>query len=433
MSLEEARSLRHRFLILTATRWLPTGLLIPVMVVLMTERGLTLAEVGVVSAIGAAVVIVLELPTGGLADVLGRRPVLLAASLFNLAATVLMAFAGHLWLFVLVWVFEGVYRALESGPLDAWYVDGALAADADADIEGALAARGLVASVAIGAGALLGGALALAPDGALPVLAWPVLGSAVLRLVDLAALWSLLDEPAATPALSPRGARRGWVPGAVRRASADTVRTIKEACGLLRASAALSALAAVELFWGAGMFAVESLSGPRLADLLGDPREGVFVFALAATLGWAVSGLGSASAPALARATGSWVAAAVVTRLVQGLGLLAAAVIAGPAGLLIGYLGFYLVHGAANVAHYSLMHRHVTAAHRTTMHSVNSLTSRIGLVVVAPPLGALATGSGLPAAFAVSALLLALPAPLYLLARTPPRSLAVPVPANTSS
>ncbi len=31
--------------------------------------------------------------------------------------------------------------------------------------------------------------------------------------------------------------------------------------------------------------------------------------------------------------------------------------VAGPAGLLAGYLGFYLVHGAANVAHAGLLNR----------------------------------------------------------------------------
>jgi len=44
----------------------------------MQDRGLTLAQVGMVSATQSIVVLLLELPTGGLADAVGRRPVLAA-------------------------------------------------------------------------------------------------------------------------------------------------------------------------------------------------------------------------------------------------------------------------------------------------------------------------------------------------------------------
>ena len=78
-------SVGRRFVALNALRWLPTGLLIPVTAVLMQSRGLSLAQIGLVMAVQGAVVIVLELPTGGLSDALGRRPVLLVASALDIA------------------------------------------------------------------------------------------------------------------------------------------------------------------------------------------------------------------------------------------------------------------------------------------------------------------------------------------------------------
>ena len=66
---------------LIALRWLPTGLLVPVIVLLAMSRGLSMTEIGLVFAIQGLVVLVLELPTGGLSDALGRRPVLILASL----------------------------------------------------------------------------------------------------------------------------------------------------------------------------------------------------------------------------------------------------------------------------------------------------------------------------------------------------------------
>ena len=81
------RSARRRYLALIALRWLPTGLLIPVTVLLALSRGLSLTEIGLVFSIQGLVVLALELPTGGLSDALGRRPVLIAANSATESAT----------------------------------------------------------------------------------------------------------------------------------------------------------------------------------------------------------------------------------------------------------------------------------------------------------------------------------------------------------
>jgi MFS family permease len=143
------RTIRRRFLLLRALRFLPTGLLIPVTILLLTERGFSLGQIGLVMAAQGVLVLLLELPTGGLADALGRRPVLLAATVIELSSGILLIFAYSLPLLAIVWALQGVYRALESGPLDAWYVDAALAADPDADIEGGLSAGGAAIGAAI--------------------------------------------------------------------------------------------------------------------------------------------------------------------------------------------------------------------------------------------------------------------------------------------
>ena len=186
----DARSVRRRFLLLRGLRWLPTGLFMPVIVLVMTDRGFTLTQIGVAAAAQGLVVLCLELPTGGLADALGRRPVLLGATIVDLVAVAVFAFwARSLSLLLFVWALQGVYRALESGPLDAWYVDAALAADPDADIEAGLGH----------AGAALGGAIAsarsrprcwwrLAPFPGIDPLVGPLLVYLALRAVEIAML-----------------------------------------------------------------------------------------------------------------------------------------------------------------------------------------------------------------------------------------------------
>jgi MFS family permease len=161
MVLTSEAQVRRRFLVLRGLRWLPTGLLIPVLVLILLDRGFTLTQIGLIASVQGLVVLLLELPTGALADAVGRRPVLLMANLFLLASVALLVVADSLVLLGLSFALQGAYRALESGPLDAWYVDAAQAAEPGADIGRGFAQGGVVLGVAIAAGSLLSSGLVL--------------------------------------------------------------------------------------------------------------------------------------------------------------------------------------------------------------------------------------------------------------------------------
>src|SRR4051794_31902142 len=103
-------------------RWLAVGLVIPVQALLPLARGLSLAQLGVVMAVQGFVVLALELPTGGLTDAWGRRPVLLLAGAIGIMATTLYFFAHSMAAFAVASALMGVFRALDSGPLEAWFV-----------------------------------------------------------------------------------------------------------------------------------------------------------------------------------------------------------------------------------------------------------------------------------------------------------------------
>jgi len=72
------------------------GISIPVTVLLGLSRGLTLADLGVVFLAHSLLVAVLELPTGSLADLVGRRPVLVASGLLHLLSSLAYATAEGL-------------------------------------------------------------------------------------------------------------------------------------------------------------------------------------------------------------------------------------------------------------------------------------------------------------------------------------------------
>jgi MFS family permease len=418
-SAESAR-IDRRYCILTASRFLPTGLGIPVLGLLMLSRGLSLAELGFAFSSQAVMVIILELPTGGLADALGRRPVLLVATALDVAALGLLLAAGGPAGFMAGMAVQGMYRALESGPLDAWYVDASLAADPGTDIEAGLARGGVALGIAISAGAAAAAGLAsLPPVGGVDPLALPLVAALVFRVVDVAAIATLLTEvrPSGSGTSGPSEPEPRGRLAAARASVAATPAVVRTALGLLRATPALMALVAIELFWGAGLSGVEMFTGPRLAELLGDPEEGAAVTGLAAALAWSIAAGGSALTTRFGELVGGGPArVGIVLRLVQGAAVGVAAVVAGPAGIVAGYLGFYFVHGAANAVHYGMVHRLVGAEHRATIISAHSVATRIGGMGTGIGLGALATAVSIPAALGVAAVLLALPAPLYRIA-----------------
>ncbi len=155
------------------------------------ERGLTIAEYGAVAATQGFVVLLLELPTGGFADALGRKPVFIASAAVALASYVIYALAQVPLVFVLASALSGIFRALDSGPLNAWFVD-AVHEDEAITNRSNIVARGLsgyasVVGASIAIGAVISGLFILwAPLGrenslALPF--WIAAGLAMLQIV----------------------------------------------------------------------------------------------------------------------------------------------------------------------------------------------------------------------------------------------------------
>lgn len=406
----DARTATRRFVVLTVLRWLPVGLVIPVVVLLPLDRGLSLAEVGVAFAAQGVAVLLLELPTGGLADSAGRRPVAIAAGVVGIASTVLVLAAHTPLAFAVAFALQGAFRALDSGPLEAWYVDALLAAEPGARIEKGLSAQGVAAGAAIGAGSLAGGGLvAIAPGGlgvgglwvgGLEALAVPVAASLALQAVALLAVVALMAEP--------RRRADGRGPLA---AVAATPRAIARGAGLLRRDRVLLALVAVEASWGFGIVAFESLTPVRLAELVGDDARAAAVFGPAAAAAWIAAAGGAAALPALSRRGVAAVAAAL--RLTQGLTVVGIGLLGGVPAMLTAYLACYLVHGASGTAHSTLLHRQVTGEARATVVSLNSMVMHPAAALGSVVLTALAERSGTGAAMVLAAVVLAAAAPLY--------------------
>ena len=406
MSAADLRAIRRRYHVLLVLRFVPIGLGITVIVLLLQSRGLSLAEIGVATAAQGLVMLFLELPTGGLADAVGRKPVLVVSVVVWMLATGLLLTADTVLQVAVAFALMGVFRALDSGPLQAWFVDASLDADPHADLDRGLAHADVVIGTSIGCGALAGGFLASTSGVAgIDPLVVPLVIGLVLQAVGLVALLVLVHEH--------RGAT-GWA--AARASAGEVPSVVSGAVRLIARSRVLAALVCAELLWGFGMIAFEMYFPPRLVEVSSNPADVTRLIGFSITAAWGLSAVGAACAPWLVRRFGAPVAGCVL-RFLHGLTVLGMALAVGPVGLITAFLATYLAHGATAPVHYGMVHRAVQKSHRATVVSANSLTSQLGGALGGIALGALADATSLSTSMSVAAVVLAAAGPLYLVGR----------------
>ena len=409
---------QRTLLLLTATRWFPVGLIIGLVTLLMLERGLSVSQVAIAIATQGIVLLVLELPTGGLADALGRRPVLIAAAVIAIVAAVVFVLAPTFPVFVLAWALQGIFRALDSGPLEAWYVDAAHAVDPGAPVEQALSRAGTVLGLAIAVGALgSGGLVAWAPlDGTTPLLLPFGLAIAV-NLVHLVLTIVLVRE--ARP-MAP-GSRWRRVVGSLR----SVPPTVAAGVGLLRTAPVLRSVVLVEVFWAVAMIAFETFHQVRLAELVGGAERAGVIIGPVSAVSWGLFAAGSALAGLASRRIGvAWTA--LLARVLNGAFVVVMGLAAGPVGLIAAFLAAYTLHGAGGPMHNTLLHRQAGPANRATVLSINSMvaggSASLGLLVLGP----LAEHTSTALAIVVAGAFSILGAALYLPARRQEKLAATP-------
>lgn len=391
---------RRRYATVCVLFWLPLGLTMAPLILLFTERGMALAAIAAFLAAHSLTAAVLELPTGGLSDVLGRRAVLAAAGLLVAIALTLQALGTTTWVLALGMALKGAGRALSSGPAEAWYVDTVHThSGPGAELRVGLARGNSATSAALAAGTLLGGAipwllgigpalgtrLSDATSGlVLPLSAPLLLGAAIECAFVLYVLFALREPP--RPAATLRDALRGipaTIVGGLRIGGRDAlVRRV-----FLCAGAAGSALAVIEL-----------LTPGRAADLTGASESGAVLFAALACAGFLCAGVGSHLAPLTARIAGSGERAIVLSLGTSATGLLllgATAASTGAVSMLLAVIGYGLVYlglGAAGPSENDLLHRRVTSSGRATALSAQSLALQLVAALTSLVVGFLPSG-----------------------------------------
>ena len=258
-----------RYLSLVGLQEFAILLPLAVLVVHMTERGLGLGVVGLAFAVRSVIVVILEVPTGGLADAVGRKPIALLSQGFTLASMVALLLVTNVFTALLYAVLQGIGAALNSGSLEAWYVDALKRVAPEADLQKNLARVEVVGAVAL-LGSGLGGIL---PTWVSPWnLPWPLSAFGISLFVGILlriAVWLLTALLIEEPEYKERATVAGFkaVPG-----------ILKDAVQLVRRLPVVPFLLVSMVVNGVAMISLETFWQPIVGAATGASAENSGVF-----------------------------------------------------------------------------------------------------------------------------------------------------------
>jgi MFS family permease len=398
-----------RYAIQQILHWMATGIIIPVMVLLQLAKGMSISQVGIITATYSALIIVLEIPTGSLADTIGRKRVyLISSALVTIARIILMA-ADSFFTILLAFSFYSVSRALNSGSLDAWFVDEHQRQFPDRDLQKPLALIEISVLAGLAISSLAGGIL---PD-------WIGVKSAHLfgdnpYIINVAAAALIISINVVYTSLAIHESRPAAQPDDREKPSrvvGNMITALKESISNTKILLLLISVIAL----GFGLSSLETFWQPRVQQISGQ-QTGSWVFGALSAGYFLSAAMGSLLViPIAQRLRGSYHLLLAATRILFSLGILLLALQQHIGGFALFYILLFLFNGASSSPHQSLLNSLVSSKRRSTMLSVSSFALQAGGVAGALIGGFISERYSISAFWMISAAVLLFSSAAYLL------------------
>jgi DHA1 family quinolone resistance protein-like MFS transporter len=387
--------------------WFIMGLFFPIMVLVQLEKGLSLLEVGTTSAIYSATIILLELPTGGMSDSIGRKKVYLISVVAWIVSYSLVLFAWNFFTFAIAFLFLGVARAFSSGSMDAWFVDEFNLQQPGGNLQRALARAGVFFPLALAISSVLGGVIPMtlgpwfSQIQGLSIYSANIVIIIALGVVQLFLTSYLVIE---------HGAFSGKV-GAGLRKLPETVSTSIQ-YGVRNPFVRLLLLATLAI--GFSIASLELLWQPRVVEIIG-PDSQTWIYGVLAAGYFLMGSVGNLISASISTAlVGRYSLVLVGMRAMMGVFLLVLAL----QGDIIGFAIFYFITftfvGLSNSLHAAIFNSQVPSKKRSTLMSFQSLIIQMGFMLGALAMGAISDSISIPTAFAVGGVILLVSSIFYM-------------------
>lgn len=376
------------------------GLTVAVVALALTDRGMDLFQITLLFGIYSLTTMALELPFGGLADNIGRKPVFLAAVVASVISLVLFLSTSDFYVLALSFACIGFGRALRSGTLDAWFVETFKAAAPNVDIQPALAKAQWGNAMGLAMGAVFGGLL---PD---------LFGSVAKRLnysvydVSYAASLAVMLGVFVYTLIFIVEKPRPLNPQALKKGFATVPSVVKDASLLALRHPALSVLLAALVFFLMATNPVEVLWPTRAKPMLSEGYANTVIGILTASYFFSIAFGASLSSriSRMFRRRHATTLAVALTCLAGGQIILALQ------GSIVGFVPVFILYsvflGISETPASSILHRYVKDDQRSTMLSLRSLMQQLGGALGLILAGAIAEVYSTPTAWMIGAVFL---------------------------
>ncbi|HUL39512.1 MAG TPA: MFS transporter [Methanomassiliicoccales archaeon] len=396
------------YIINQTVHWLIVGLVFPILVLFVLAKGLDIFEASLVMSGYSITTIALELPTGGLADAIGRKRVYLLSLAVTLIGYVMIVLvSGFVLIFVSAAVM-GAARALSSGSIEAWFIDEFHRTNPHGNLQHALARAGFFIPLGIGLGSLIGGAI---PSVA-AAFSSDVLGNPYAMNFVVAAVIAIIQ--AALTAIMVKEAQRPFSKGAVMESLRSTPRIIGVSVELGMRNRITRMLIIAMTVLGFAIAGLELLWQPQVSEILGETSE-TWVLGVLAAAYFLASSLGSLVSPTICEELrNSYALVLLLSRIGTAGALIALSFQQGIFGFAVFYILIYFITGVEDSPHSTLFNQQVPSQHRSTLISFKSLMLQLGGVAGSVTLGWVANTYNIATAWQGAGIVLAASSIAYL-------------------
>jgi predicted MFS family arabinose efflux permease len=386
------------FIINQTFHWFIVGIMVPVIALFQLEKGLNLFQIGISMAIYSGTVVILELPTGGLSDTIGRKKVYLISLLIKFGAAFTVLIAQDFQIIILGFLLFGMARAFSSGSMDAWFVDEFHLIDPKGNLQEGLAA-----------GSLLGGFLPMSLGKVTNQI--PKLGtysSNLIAILFFVIIQYLLTSKLIIEEIPPER-------------KSDFISGFKLLPEVLSTSIQygiknniISLLLLSTFAWGVGFSGLETFWQPQVKNILGSDSQ-TWIFG-ALTAGYFFAGsLGNVLITPLCKLfKNNYSLVLFLIRLFMGVLFFILALQNKIAGFTIFYLTLFLYNGMNNAPHATIFNYQIPSEKRSTLLSFESLFLQIGGLLGALIMGYISNSFSITTAWFIGSAVLVLSCFTYL-------------------
>jgi len=399
---EESARVQRVYLTLMLGNTLAASFIWGINTIFLLDAGLSNFQAFAANAFFTAGMVIFEIPTGVVADTIGRRVSYLAGTLTLMITTLLYVMlwqvSGPFWAWAVVSLLLGLGFTFFSGAVEAWLVDALATTGFTGDLEHIFGKGQVVTGIGMLTGSVAGGYIAQVTSLGVPFL----LRAAVLLLMFFFAARAMRDI-----GFDPR--RGEGIPGEMKRITGDSIRYG------WRVPPVKWVMLAAPFTAGVSFYAFYALQ-PYLLELAGDPQAyGIAGITAALVAGSQI--IGGLLAPRVRRLF-RLRTSALILATASGAATLALIGTIDRFWPVVGLIAVWaMLSAAALPIRQSYLNGMIPSRQRATILSFDSMLGSTGGVVIQPALGRAADLSGYATSYLLGAAVSAMAVPFIVLSR----------------